>query len=92
MTSGGARASNRSAVQWSSRFIRDVLAERCQTRVRRLSKCSSRLAAADLHIIDLINKSRGEIAYTLLDVEGAVPAATLAGIAAIDGVLMARAV
>jgi D-3-phosphoglycerate dehydrogenase len=56
-----------------------------------VGQITTKLAAANLNIIDLINKSRGEIAYTLLDVEGAVPAATLAEIAAIDGVLMARA-
>jgi D-3-phosphoglycerate dehydrogenase len=55
-----------------------------------VGQITTQLAQAGLNIVDLINKSRGEVAYTLLDVEGAVPDATLQRIAAIDGVLAAR--
>ncbi|WP_217995169.1 phosphoglycerate dehydrogenase [Methylogaea oryzae] len=48
------------------------------------------LAEANLNIIDLLNKSRGDYAYTLIDLESPVPAETLERIRAIEGVLSAR--
>jgi D-3-phosphoglycerate dehydrogenase len=57
-----------------------------------VGQISTELAEANLNIIDLLNKSRGEVAYTLVDVEGEAPAATLEKIAAIDGVLNVRAI
>ncbi len=48
------------------------------------------LAEAKLNIVDLINKSRGELAYTLLDVETPIPAETFAKLGSIEGVLSAR--
>ena len=50
------------------------------------------LAAAGLNIADLLNKSRGDLAYTLIDVEGTVPAPLLDALRAIPGVLSARVV
>ncbi len=55
-----------------------------------LGQISSTLAGAGLNIIDMINKSSGDLAYTLVDVEDPVPDATVAAIAAIDGVLKVR--
>jgi D-3-phosphoglycerate dehydrogenase len=55
--------------------------------VGQISTC---LAAAGLNIADLLNKSRGEIAYTMIDTDGPVPAEVLAQIRSIDGVLSAR--
>ena len=55
--------------------------------VGQISTC---LAAARINIADLLNKSRGEYAYTLIDAEGAVSDELLAEICAIDGVLAAR--
>ena len=55
--------------------------------VGQISTC---LAAAKLNIADLLNKSRGEFAYTLIDADGAVGADVVARIRAIDGVLSAR--
>jgi D-3-phosphoglycerate dehydrogenase / 2-oxoglutarate reductase len=55
--------------------------------VGQISTC---LAAARLNIADLLNKSRGEYAYTLIDAEGAVSEPLLAQIRAIAGVLSAR--
>lgn len=49
------------------------------------------LAEAELNIIDLINKSRGKVAYTLVDVEAPIPDATLDAISKIEGVLNVRA-
>ncbi len=57
-----------------------------------LSQISSALAKAGLNIVDMLNKSRGELAYTLVDVDQPVPEQTIAGISAIEGVLAARLV
>ncbi len=51
---------------------------------------SHEMAAAGLNIATMTNKSRGEIAYTLVDVDSDVPDAVIKAIAAIDGVLMVR--
>ena len=55
-----------------------------------LGQISSALAAAGINIHNMINKSRGEMAYTLVDTDSAPPAALLAQIASIPGVLMVR--
>ena len=55
-----------------------------------VGQITTRLAEAGLNIVDLINKSRGDVAYTLVDVETAVPQETFAQIRAIEGVLSAR--
>ena len=57
--------------------------------VGQISTC---LAEAGLNIADLLNKSRGELAYTLIDIDGRVPAGLVERIGAIHGVLAARAV
>lgn len=55
-----------------------------------LGQISTTLAAAGINIHNMINKSRGEMAYTLVDTDSAFPAKLLAQIAAIQGVLMVR--
>ena len=55
--------------------------------VGQISTC---LAAQGINIADLLNKSRGEYAYTLIDADGAVSEELLVRIRAIDGVLSAR--
>jgi D-3-phosphoglycerate dehydrogenase / 2-oxoglutarate reductase len=55
-----------------------------------LGQISTTLAQAGLNIIDMLNKSRGEIAYTLADVEDPIPAAVMAKLAAIEGVIATR--
>jgi D-3-phosphoglycerate dehydrogenase len=55
-----------------------------------VGQISTRLAADGVNIADLLNKSRGEVAYTLIDADGTVGEATLASIRAIHGVLTAR--
>lgn len=55
-----------------------------------VGQISTALAAAGLNIADLLNKSRGEFAYTLIDIEGTVPDSCLATIRGIEGVLSAR--
>lgn len=56
-----------------------------------LGQISTALADAGLNIVDMLNKSRGSLAYTLVDVESAIPDATITAISAIDGVLSVRA-
>ncbi|MEZ5088072.1 MAG: phosphoglycerate dehydrogenase [Tessaracoccus sp.] len=55
-----------------------------------VGQISTLLAEAGLNIADLLNKSRGELAYTLVDVDGNVPDDLLQRITSIDGVLNAR--
>lgn len=55
-----------------------------------VGQISTRLAGAGLNIADLLNKSRGDIAYTLIDTDAPVPPEVLESIAAIGGVLSAR--
>jgi D-3-phosphoglycerate dehydrogenase len=56
-----------------------------------VGQISTALAAANLNIADLLNKSRGELAYTLIDVDGAVPAQVVEAMRNIHGVLAVRA-
>ncbi|WJW76686.1 phosphoglycerate dehydrogenase [Thiohalobacter sp. IOR34] len=56
-----------------------------------LGQISTVLADAGLNIVDMLNKSRGDLAYTLVDVEKAVDEAVIDRMAAIDGVLAVRA-
>jgi D-3-phosphoglycerate dehydrogenase len=55
-----------------------------------VGQISTSLAAAGLNIADLLNKSRGEYAYTLIDIDSAVPQSILGQIRDIEGVLAAR--
>ncbi|MGC3993315.1 MAG: phosphoglycerate dehydrogenase [Propionicimonas sp.] len=57
-----------------------------------VGQISTLLAEAGLNIADLLNKSRGDLAYTLVDVDGEVPDSVMAEIAAIDGVLSSRVI
>jgi D-3-phosphoglycerate dehydrogenase len=57
-----------------------------------VGQISGLLAEANLNIVDLLNKSRGDYAYTLVDLNTEVPQATLDKIRAIQGVLSARVV
>lgn len=57
-----------------------------------LGQISTALAETGHNIIDMLNKSRGELAYTLVDVETPVDDACLARLRAIGGVLSVRTV
>jgi D-3-phosphoglycerate dehydrogenase / 2-oxoglutarate reductase len=57
-----------------------------------LSQISAALAHADLNIHNMINKSKGEMAYTLVDVDSPASAEVIARIRAIEGVLSVRAI
>jgi len=55
-----------------------------------VGQISTAMARAGLNIHTMVNKSRGEMAYTLVDVDSAVGAAVLADIGRIQGVLAVR--
>ena len=57
-----------------------------------LGQISTTMASAGLNIHNMVNKSRGEMAYTLVDVDSPVQDEVVAAISAIDGVLSVRAV
>ncbi len=57
-----------------------------------LGQISTAMAAAGLNINDMVNRSRGDLAYTVVDVDSPVPEFVRGGIAAIQGVMMARIV
>ncbi|HET8748286.1 MAG TPA: phosphoglycerate dehydrogenase [Ramlibacter sp.] len=55
-----------------------------------LGQISTAMAQAGLNIHNMVNKSRGDMAYTLVDVDSAVEASVLEQIRAIEGVLAVR--
>jgi D-3-phosphoglycerate dehydrogenase len=55
-----------------------------------VGQISTAMADAGLNIVDMLNKSRGELAYTLADVDKDVPENVIENIASIDGVLAVR--
>ncbi len=57
-----------------------------------LGQISTTMARAGLNIHNMVNKSRGEMAYTLVDVDSPVDDAVIEAISAIDGVLSVRAI
>ena len=55
-----------------------------------LGQISTTLANAGINIHNMMNKSRKEMAYTLVDTDSAIPATLIAEISAIPGVLLVR--
>ncbi|HBV65889.1 MAG TPA: 3-phosphoglycerate dehydrogenase [Rhodopirellula sp.] len=55
-----------------------------------VGQISTILAESQLNIADLLNKSRGDIAYTIIDLDDDISEATLDAIRAIEGVLALR--
>jgi D-3-phosphoglycerate dehydrogenase len=55
-----------------------------------LGQISTDLAAAGLNIVDMLNRSRGELAVTLIDIDQPCPEDTARRISEIDGVLSVR--
>ena len=55
-----------------------------------LGQISTAMARAGLNIHNMVNKSRGDMAYTLVDVDSPVPAVLLQDLAGIAGVLSVR--
>jgi D-3-phosphoglycerate dehydrogenase len=57
-----------------------------------VGQISTAMARGGLNIHNMVNKSRGEMAYTLVDVDSPVHEELIRAIAAIDGVLSVRAI
>ena len=57
-----------------------------------LGQISTTMAHAGLNIHNMLNKSRGEMAFTLVDVDSPIRPAVIEAIAAIDGVLSVRSI
>ena len=57
-----------------------------------VGQITTALAKHNLNIADLLNKSRGDIAYTLVDIDSPLGEAVVAEIAAIQGVLKVRVI
>jgi D-3-phosphoglycerate dehydrogenase len=55
-----------------------------------LGQISTAMASAGLNIHNMLNKSRDEMAYTLVDVDSAVSPQVVGALSAIEGVLMVR--
>ena len=55
-----------------------------------VGQISTRLADAGLNSADLLNKSRGDIAYTLIDTDAPIGPEVMGKLRAIPGVLSAR--
>jgi D-3-phosphoglycerate dehydrogenase len=55
-----------------------------------LARISHAMGGRRINIHNMLNKSRGEMAYTLVDVDSPVPAEALAELRGIDGVLAVR--
>lgn len=55
-----------------------------------VGQISTTMAGASLNISNMMNKSKGEVAYTLVDVDSRVPEKVIEAIARIDGVLAVR--
>jgi D-3-phosphoglycerate dehydrogenase len=57
-----------------------------------VGQISTAMADAGLNIIDMLNKSKGDLAYTLADVDKEIPQGVLDKIASIEGVLAVRSI
>ena len=55
-----------------------------------IERISAVIASSDINIVDMLNRSRGDIACTLIDVACDLSATVAAEIAAIEGVLRVR--
>jgi D-3-phosphoglycerate dehydrogenase len=55
-----------------------------------LGQISTAMAQAGLNIHNMVNKSRGDMAYTLVDVDSAVPESVVSTLQGIEGVLAVR--
>ena len=57
-----------------------------------LSRFTSTVAAENINISDMMNRSKGEYAYTILDIDGQVSEAAVEHLKLIDGVLRIRVI
>lgn len=57
-----------------------------------VGQISTIMAEADLNIHDMINQSRGDIAYTIVDVDSEIPTSVVDTIKQLDGIMIARVI
>lgn len=57
-----------------------------------VGQISTVLADANLNINDMINQSRGDVAYTIVDVDSAIPSSVVDAIKQLKGVMIARVI
>jgi len=57
-----------------------------------VGQISTFLADAELNINDMINQSRGDLAYTIVDVDTEIPRAVVETIRDLDGIMIARVI
>jgi D-3-phosphoglycerate dehydrogenase len=57
-----------------------------------LSRFTTAVAACGINISDMLNRSKGEFAYTMLDLDGDVSDASVEHLKQIDGVLRVRVI
>jgi len=57
-----------------------------------VGQISTIMADANLNIHDMINQSRGEIAYTIVDLDSKIPETVVETIRQLDGIMIARAI
>ena len=55
-----------------------------------VGQITTALANAKINILDLLNKSKGEVAYTLIDIDGEADSDVIEAIKSISGVLRVR--
>ena len=57
-----------------------------------ISQFSALFGGADINILNMVNKSRGDYAYSLFDLEQPIPAEILEKVKAVEGVLKVRVI
>ena len=57
-----------------------------------VGQISTIMADSNLNINDMINQSRGDIAYTIVDVDSEIPESVVDRIKLLDGIMIARAI
>ena len=57
-----------------------------------LSKISTAIAEADVNIENMINRSRGNYAYTVVEVIGGIPDGVAEKLSALDGMIKIRVI
>ena len=60
------------------------------TMATNIVKQTTFLADSGINIVDMLNRSRGELAHNIIDCENGVPAEVLTRISNIEGVIMTR--
>ena len=57
-----------------------------------VGQITAALAEERINIADMLNRSRGDLAYTIIDIDGAISEKTVEKIRGIEGVLKVRVI